>query len=287
MIRFLCSLLIFWTGITFSGCHPRPEQPGAATNKSKEGPTLVLIVSIDALHPEALSQSRSPNIYSLMENGVFTLKGQSTTPPLTLISHAAMFTGLGPDEGGRMDNSWQEGEKTVSGPTIFTDAKSEGYTTGFFYAKKKLGYLVSRDVDTHQIDRDFTVELAEAFLGTDDSKKFCFLHISGLDRVGPIEGWMSPGYMEELFFIDRSLMPLIKQVTSQSRYLIIITSDHAGHGTVHGSDHPDDKRLPLVMISDTVDLKLYQDRHFHVTDLRERLNRIFDRHGPNSCGKSK
>lgn len=274
MIRFLCNLLIFCIVVTFPGCHPRPDQSRDVINKTKGKPTSILIVSIDALHPEALSQKRSPNIYSLMEKGSFSLKGQSTSPPLTLLSHAAMFTGIGPDGGGRMDNSWQPGEETITGPTVFTDTKSRGFTTGFFYAKQKLGYLVSRDVDTHQLDQDFTVELAESFFKKNDSKKFCFLHISGLDRVGPIDGWLSPEYLEEFFFIDRSLSPLIEQITSQPGYLIIITSDHAGHGTIHGSDHPDDARLPLAMISDIVDLTLYRGRSFHVTDFRSMLKKI-------------
>ena len=210
-----------------------------------------------------------------MNKGVFPLKGQSTTPPLTLVSHAAMFTGRKPDEGGRIDNSWTPGEKTVSGTTIFTDAKSKGYTTGFFFAKEKLGFLVSRDIDTHQLDRDFSVEHAESFFKKDDSKKFCFLHISGLDRVGPTEGWLSPGYMEELFYIDRSLKSLIKMITSKPGYLIIITSDHAGHSTIHGSDHPDDAKLPLIIISDTVDLESYHGIQFHVATLRSILKNSF------------
>ncbi|MDD9301318.1 MAG: alkaline phosphatase family protein [Desulfobacter sp.] len=271
MIRFLFNLLICCVVITCPGC--RPDQSPAVTNKNKGEPNYILIVSIDALHPEALSQTQSPNIYSLMKKGRYTLKGQSTVPPLTLLSHAAMFTGTGP-EVGRMDNSWQPGEKTVTGPTIFTDAKSRGFTTAFFYAKQKLGYLVSRDVDTHQLDRDFTVELADSFFKNTDPKKFCFLHISGLDRVGPIAGWLSPEYMEELFFIDKSLGPLIEQVISHPGYLIIITSDHAGHGTIHGSDHPDDAKLPLVMMSDIADLEPYQGISFYVTDLRSLLKKI-------------
>ena len=153
MVRFLCKLLIVCIVITLPGCHPRLEKSSAAANKSKS--MSILIVSIDALHPDALSQSRTKNIYSLMEKGVFTLEGQSTTPPLTLLSHAAMFTGLGPDEGGRTDNSWKSGEKMIPVTTIFTHAKSKGFSTGFFYAKEKIGFLVSQDIDTHQFGSRF------------------------------------------------------------------------------------------------------------------------------------
>ena len=43
----------------------------------------VLIVSIDALHPDALSAKTSPVIYRQMISGAYTLSGTSTDPPLT------------------------------------------------------------------------------------------------------------------------------------------------------------------------------------------------------------
>jgi len=209
----------------------------------------VLIISIDALHPDALGEKTSKTVHSVMKKGVFSLNGKSTSPPLTLLSHAAMFSGIDPNDGGRKDNSWQPGQKQINHETIFDDAKVKNYSTGFFYSKEKLGFLYSDAVDLYQLDTDFSVENAITFFKKPGRKKFCFLHISGLDRTGPVEGWLSKGYMEELFFIDESLSSLVELITSKKGYLLIITSDHAGHGTIHGSNHPDDARLPLVMVS--------------------------------------
>jgi hypothetical protein len=234
----------------------------------------VLIISIDALHPDALGENTSKTIHSVMKKGVFTLKGESTSPPLTLLSHAAMFSGIDPNEGGRKDNSWKPGQKQLRHKTIFHDAKSKKFSTGFFYSKEKLGFLLSDAVDQHQLDPDFSVENAIEFFKKSGQKKFCFLHVSGLDRSGPVEGWLSKSYMEELFFIDESLSSLIEFITSKEGYLLIITSDHAGHGTIHGSNHPDDAKLPLVMISDISDLKQYQAMNYHVTNLKPMLKNI-------------
>ncbi len=234
----------------------------------------VLIISIDALHPDALGLKTTKNIYNLMKQGVFTLDGKSTDPPLTLLSHAAMFSAIRPEEGGRKDNKWHSGQPVINDKTIFDDAKSNEYSTGFFYSKEKLGYLVTDAVDRYKQDPDFSIENAMEFFQDPDKKRFCFLHISGLDRTGPVEGWLSQGYMEELFFIDEAIDPLIRIITSKKNYLIIITSDHAGHNTIHGSDHPDDTKLPLVMISDVVYLKQYQGIKYHVTQLRSILEKI-------------
>ena len=228
----------------------------------------VLIISIDALHPKAMDPKMSPNIQRLMEQGVYTLDGLSTNPPLTLLSHAAMFTGTGPEKGGRTDNTWQTGQPGIKQKTIFNDSKIKNFSTGFFYSKEKLGYLVNQAIDQHKLDSDFSVDNAMDFFRASEQKQFCFLHISGLDQAGPVEGWLSPGYLEELFFIDKSIAPLIEIVKAKRNYLIIITSDHAGHEKIHGSDHPDDAKLPLIMFSDVINLTKYQGIQYHVTHLK-------------------
>ena len=234
----------------------------------------ILIVSIDALHPKAIDPKTSANIQQLLEQGVYTLDGFSTNPPLTLLSHAAMFSGIGPEKGGRANNTWQSGQPEIKEKTIFNDAKTKGFSTGFFYSKEKLGYLVNQAVDQHKLDSDFSVDNAMAFFKASEQKQFCFLHIKGLDLTGPVEGWLSPGYLEELFFIDESIAPLIEMVKSKGSYLIIITSDHAGHETIHGSDHPDDAKLPLIMVSDLINLTKYQGIQYHVTQLKPILESV-------------
>ena len=261
----------YWLVYLFIGFIIGSVTPGFSFAKEVQ---TVLIVSIDALHPKAIDPKASANIQRLLEQGVYTLDGNSTNPPLTLLSHAAMFSGIGPEKGGRADNTWQSGQPGIKEKTIFNDAKTKGFSTGFFYSKEKLGYLVNQAVDKHKLDSDFSVDNAMAFFKASEPKQFCFLHISGLDRTGPIEGWLSPGYMEELFFIDESIAPLIEMVKSKGSYLIIITSDHAGHETIHGSDHPDDAKLPLIMISDVINLTKYQGIQYHVAQLKPILESI-------------
>ena len=94
----------------------------------------VVIISIDALHPAALNAGTTPTIYGEMRQGAYTLDGQSTNPPLTLISHSAMLTGRSPDKSGKSDNQWQPGEPTIEGRTIFNSAKQNGFQAGFYYS---------------------------------------------------------------------------------------------------------------------------------------------------------
>lgn len=233
----------------------------------------IVIISIDALHPAALNAGTTPTLYREMRQGAYTLDGQSTNPPLTLISHTAMFTGLGPDKNGKLDNQWQPGEPTIVRQTIFNSAKQNGFQTGFYYSKQKLGYLVNKAVDVHRWSRDDAIDLAEDFVRK-PGRHFVFLHVSGLDFVGPEYGWLSPEYMEELSYIDEYLTPLIRLVKEQKNYVIIITSDHGGHDKIHGSQHPDDFRLPFVIRSDRMKFESIRNSKYFVTDLKAILNRI-------------
>ena len=64
----------------------------------------VLVISIDALHPAALQTENAQRIRRLMREGNYTLKGESTQPPKTLVAHTAMLTGLAPEESGLYGN---------------------------------------------------------------------------------------------------------------------------------------------------------------------------------------
>jgi len=208
----------------------------------------VVIISIDALHPAALNAETTPTIYREMRQGAYTLDGRSTNPPKTLISHTAMLTGLGPDKSGRLDNQWQPGEPTIECKTIFNSAKQNGFQTGFYYSKQRLGYLVNEAVDVYRWSRDDAIDLAEAFVRKE--------------------------YLEELSYIDEYLAPLIISVKEQKNYLIIITSDHAGHDKIHGSQHPEDYKLPFIINSDTMKFNKFQNIRYSVTDLKNIVDGI-------------
>lgn len=205
----------------------------------------VLVISIDALHPAALSAKVTPTLHVLMQSGRYTLEGRSIEPPKTLIAHTAMLTGLPPEQNGKVDNEWQPGEPRVAKPTLFDDARKAGYRTAYYYSKPKLGYLVSAAVGAHGLEPHAGIERTRAFF-RGKGKRFAFLHVSGLEWAGGESGWLSRDYLDELTQIDTALAPLFDEVSKRGRYAIVVTSDHAGHDKLHGTDHPEDYKLPLI-----------------------------------------
>lgn len=119
----------------------------------------VVVISIDALHPDTRLGARIPTFQTLMDSGAYTLDGKSTSPPKTLISHAALFTGMQPAENGKTDTSWQPGQPTISKNTIFNSVRSHGFRTGYFYANRKLGYIANDAIDAHQWSQENSIDL--------------------------------------------------------------------------------------------------------------------------------
>lgn len=248
--------------------------PAAVLAEARQ-PLTVLLVSIDALHPGALATASSPVLNTLMDRGTYTLDGRSTEPPLTLVAHTAMLTGLAPEDSGKIDNHWEIGQPVVKQSTLFNTFSQAGFVTGYFYSKLKLGYLDNGIIDKVSFSRDFSVENALEFIQSSSSSLFVFLHVSGLDQVGPVSGWLSGEYMEELGYIDASIETLFKTVENRGNFLTIVTSDHAGHGTVHGSSHhPEDSLVPLILISDSISLPDLSGKEYHITDLKALVESI-------------
>jgi len=206
----------------------------------------VLIVSIDALHPDALSAKTAPTLHALMRPGRFTLAGKSVDPPKTLIAHTAMLTGLTPEQSGKKDNNWQPGQPRVAQTTLFDDARRQGFHAAFYYAKPKLGYLAAAAVDEQAFAPDDGIDRARAFF-RQGGKRFVFLHVSGMEYAGMNSGWLSPDYLDELTYIDMALAPLFEDIAKRGTWRLIVTSDHAGHERQHGTSHPEDFKLPLIL----------------------------------------
>lgn len=233
----------------------------------------VLVVSIDALHPSALDEKNAPALHALHQKGVATLNGRSVDPPKTLIAHTAMLTGLPPAQNGKQDNEWTAGEPRVTVPTLFDDAKALGFRTAYYYAKPKLGYLVSDAIDEQALVPDGAIPQATAFLNQ-PGQRFVFLHISGLEYAGTHSGWLSADYRDELSYIDMLLEPLIALVEQRGHYLIVVTSDHAGHDNLHGTQHPEDYKLPLLLAGNANHLPQLPEDDWPLIDLRRLVSAL-------------
>jgi predicted AlkP superfamily pyrophosphatase or phosphodiesterase len=122
------------------------------------------------------------------------------------------------------------------------------------FGKQNLNYLVLPNsvdalfgADTHDPE---VQERALEFIGAGLSN-ILFIHFPDVDRVGHSYGWMSSYQLEAITFVD-GLIGQIVAALDQGGYLdktlLIVTSDHGGHGLRHGDDSPEDRTIPWLAV---------------------------------------
>jgi arylsulfatase A-like enzyme len=218
----------------------------------------VIVVSIDGLRPDAIAAYGAPTLQRLLREGSYTLSASTINPSKTLPSHTSMLTGQPPERHGVLWNNVATADaETIDLPNIFSLARSRGYSTAAFFSKAKF----------QPLQQDGTLDYSQAPGGwfgrwsgdrtVADVAKYLerarpnllFVHLSDPDAAGHAHGWMTDEYGRGVLAADRALARLLddaEQAFGAENYSVIVTADHGGHGTNHGSDDPRDITIPWV-----------------------------------------
>lgn len=218
----------------------------------------VLVVSVDGLRPDAIDAYRAPTLQRLMREGSYTLGAKTINPSKTLPSHTSMLTGLPPERHGVLWNNVATADAdAIDMPNIFSVARGKGYSTAAFFSKAKFEPLqVTGTLDYSQApggwwgrwSSDRTVADVAQYLTT-AQPNVLFVHLTDPDAAGHSSGWMTPAYGRAILAADAAvdrLIGLADQAYGAGKYSLILTADHGGHGTNHGSDHPEDVTIPWI-----------------------------------------
>lgn len=218
----------------------------------------VVVVSIDGLRPDAITTYGAPTLQRLMREGSYTLSARTIDPSKTLPSHTSMLTGLPPDQHGVLWNNVTSAERdSIDVPNIFSMARKRGYSTAAFFSKAKFGPLqIAGTLDYSQAPGGWfgrwssarTVTDVETYLES-ARPNVLFVHLTDPDAAGHSDGWMTASYGRAVLEADRAvnrLLSLAEQTYGTGRFSIIVTADHGGHGTNHGSADPRDVTIPWI-----------------------------------------
>ncbi len=251
----LCRVVaLLCTGLFFVAGSPAAETPTSADN--------VVIIVVDGLRPDALKQAKAPALEGLIKRGSFTMKAQTVTPSLTLPAFTSMLTGL-PVEVHRVDwNDYEPQRGYLKAPTIFEIATFNGSKWGAaFIQKEKLLHAMKQDrrLALHVCSvneagctaKKIAADVINAYkTATDSTKPSLFLiHFAEADSAGHADGWMSKPYLKAVEDIDRAIGTLIKgfkELGLYERTTFIVSADHGGHGTTHGTTIPEDMTIPWI-----------------------------------------
>jgi hypothetical protein len=213
----------------------------------------VVILSIDGLRPDAISLAPMPNLLELMQSGAYSLTAQTVYPSVTLVAHASMLSGLCPSKHGVNWNDYLPERGFAQGTNLFDIAHAAGLKTYMYITKKKLeqvSELPSLDKIVFVNDRD-TVLMERLIEEFPQDFGVLFIHFGITDGMGHAYGWLSPQQLSVIFRADEALKQFLDELDARglrNETLIIITSDHGGHASTHGSTSPEDMTIPWVAV---------------------------------------
>jgi predicted AlkP superfamily pyrophosphatase or phosphodiesterase len=211
----------------------------------------VLILSIDGLRPDVILSAPMANLLALMEHSAYTLNAQTVYPSVTLISHASMLIGVCPSKHKVYWNDYLPLLGYAEGTDLFDLAHQVGLQTAMVVGKEKLRQITepsSTDLFTYVNDRDLVVaqRLIDDF---PQDFSLLFVHFPLVDGMGHEYGWMSPEQLSVAFRADEALGNILAELDARGlrdETLIIISADHGGHDTTHGSSMPVDMTIPWI-----------------------------------------
>ena len=211
----------------------------------------VLILSIDGLRPDLISLAPMPNLMNFMQTGAYSLTAQTVRPSVTLVSHASMLTGYCPADHGVNWNDYIPENGYALGTDLFDIVHEAGLETWMFVGKRKLEQVTepsSLTGFTFVNDRDLVV--AERLISEfPENFSVLFVHFAMPDAMGHQYGWLSPEQLSVSFRADEAFANLLAALDARnlrSETLIIVTADHGGHETSHGSSLPEDMTIPWI-----------------------------------------
>ena len=218
----------------------------------------VVVVSVDGLRPDAINTFDARTLQRLMREGSYTLSAATITPSKTLPSHTSMLTGQPPERHGVFWNNVATADaEFVDLPTVFGVARAHGYSTAAFFSKAKFQPLQLRGtLDYSQApggwfgrwSSDRTLRDVINYLDT-ARPNVLFVHLTDPDAAGHRAGWMTPDYGRAVRAADSAIDRLVAaadRTYGAGNFSIIVTADHGGHGTNHGSADPQDVTIPWI-----------------------------------------
>ncbi len=242
---------------TTASSTPLQTATSAATATATITPTSaplasrVLILSIDGLRPDVITLAPMPNLMNLMQSSAYTLNAQTVHPSVTLVSHASMLTGQCPSKHGVDWNDYIPERGYALGTDLFDIAHAAGFQTSMFVGKKKLIQLTEPEsLDQFMYVNDRESVIVDRLLAEfPQDFGVLFIHFPLVDGMGHDYGWLSSQQLSVAFRADEAFGRLLAELDARNlrgETLIIVTADHGGHDTTHGSSMPEDMTIPWI-----------------------------------------
>lgn len=258
------AVLLFWLA---AGVVPASQITPAAPPARH-----VIVLSLDGARADAVAAAM-PQF--LAARGAVSWTAQTTSPSSTLPAHASMLSGVGPAVHRVTFNDWSIGEPYFTRTTIFTEVTRAGGRAVALVAKPKMMFLMppgSVASAQHLLYPRFrqadVVETAARLFG-EQRPAVLFVHVADPDDTGHRRGWMSEEYLRVIAAVPALIERLLRVFDDAgvaAQALLIVTSDHGGHGITHGTSRSEDMTIPWMAFGGAARRGAVVDRRIVVFD---------------------
>jgi predicted AlkP superfamily pyrophosphatase or phosphodiesterase len=258
MRRFVfLNVIVFLLGVSCTG------NTGRGLRVPERKIKHVFVIGIDGMSCEGLVRASTPNMDSLMRNGVLCDRVRTVQPSSSAPNWASMLMGAGPEIHGITSNEWRlrkhDLEPVVTNdcgyfPTIVSVIRAQRPEAqiGMLYHWKGFGILFEKELASLSLYFPTEVETAQAIADYIRKEKpdFLFSQIDHVDGAGHAFGHMSPEYLNSITLAD-SLVGIIVEAVHEAKIedetMIFVVSDHGGIKNGHGGTDLKEVTVPFIL----------------------------------------
>lgn len=210
----------------------------------------VILISVDGMRPDGFLTCGNPYIDTLQAESYHTLDATTVFPSVTLPCHTSLFHSVPPSRHGIMTNTYTPPVRPIDG--LFECLKQGGAISAMYYGWEPLrnvarpGSLKFAEYINAYMTESSDTALTDRALAriAESSPDFVFLYMVETDEKGGHDsGWMTGEYLSRISIAIDNIARVVAACGDD--YTIIVTADHGGHDRSHGSDLPEDMRIPI------------------------------------------
>ena len=235
----------------------------------------VLVIGIDGVRSDALTEANTPNLDALMSTGVYSPDALNDDITISGPGWSDILCGVRSDKHLVVDNSFA-GSNYDDYPSLFQrieDTYSAVNTVSICHWAPINDYIVGTDADViENVGSDNEVRDSAVDQLENSDPHAIFIHLDDVDYAGHGYGFSPdvPQYISSIEEADTQVGVVLEALYSRPNYaqedwLVIVTHDHGGVGYSHGGTSIEHRNVSFIASGPSVPTQLVEKTILEIT----------------------